>query len=64
MYLTNNCNSANTANYDVHIMSDDVVITVPKDGTKFIVAKPDGSSSTVYDIKTDKPARTACKKLA
>ena len=65
MYLTNNCNSANTDKYtNVHIMSDDVVISVPKDGTKFIVAKPDGSSSTVYDIKTDKAARTACKKLA
>ena len=64
MYLTNNCNSANTDSYNVHIMSDDVVVSVPKDGTKFIVAKPDGSSSTVYDIKTDKPERTACKKLA
>ena len=65
MYLTNNCNSNNTNKYGkkIHIMNGDVVITVPKDGTQFKVAKADGSSATKYNIKANKPARAACKQL-
>lgn len=65
MYLTNDCNSANTDSYDnVIIMQSDVVVTVPSDGSKFMVAKPDGSKSASYTIKTGKKARTACTKKA
>ena len=66
MYFTNNCNSERTSKYGnkIHILNGDVVITVPKDGTIFKVAKPDGSAATKYNIKTAKAARSACKKLA
>ena len=65
-YLTNNCNSKNTDKFGkkIHIMNGDVVVTVPKDGKQFKVAKADGSASKAFDIKMTKPARTACKKLA
>ena len=65
-YLTNNCNSKNTDKFGkkIHIMNGDVVVTVPKDGKQFKVAKADGSASKSFDIKLSKPARTACKKLA
>ena len=65
-YLTNNCNSKNTDKFGkkIHIMNGDVVVTVPKDGKQFTVAKADGSASKKFNIKMTKPARTACKKLA
>lgn len=66
MYFTNDCNSERTSKYGnkIHILNGDVVITVPKDGSIFKVAKPDGSAATKYNIKTAKAARSACRKLA
>lgn len=65
MYLTNDCNSANTDQYGskVHIMNDDVVVTVPSSGSTFTVANSSGGSSKKYNIKTSKGKRDSCKKL-
>ena len=66
MYFTNNCNSERTSKYGgkIHILNGDVVITVPPGGSIFKVAKPDGSAATKYNIKTNKAARSPCRKLA
>jgi beta-lactamase superfamily II metal-dependent hydrolase len=65
MYLTNNCNEANTNPYGnvIHIMKGDVVISVPKNAKQFTVSKADGSSAVNYDIKVNKKERSKCKKL-
>ena len=65
MYLTNNCNEANTDPYGnvIHIMKGDVVVSVPKNAKQFTVSKADGSSAVNYDIKVNKKERSKCRKL-
>ena len=47
---------------DIVEMGDDVVVTVPTDGTKFTIASPSGKNKKTFTIKTSKKAGT-CKKL-
>ena len=65
IYLTNNCNKTNVAQFpeSTIVYYADVIVTVPKDGTKFIVAKPDGSVHKIYNIKQNKPKRKECAPL-
>ena len=58
-----NCGSNVNKYSNIVEMGDDVVITVPTNGTKFTVASPSGKKSKTYEIKQNKKAPTACKKL-
>ena len=44
-------------------MGDDVVVTVPINATQFTVANSKGKKAKTYDIKMNKKAPEACKKL-
>ena len=64
IYTTgNNCGSNVKKYKSIVEMNDDVVITVPTNGKTFTVASPSGKKSKTYNIKQNKKAPTACKKL-
>ena len=58
------CNQNNIKKYsNIKQMGDDVVITVPKNGTTFTVANSKGEKSKTFNIKLNKKAPEPCKKL-
>ena len=64
VYITNNGKPEHTDGYDnITIFGDDIVITVPKDGRKFAVARNNGTDVTIYPIKLNKPKRENCRRL-
>ena len=64
IYTTgNNCGSNVKKYKDIIQMNDDVVISVPFNATQFTVANSKGEKAKTYDIKMNKKAPEACKKL-
>ena len=64
VYLTTECNEANTAKYSNTItFNKDVVVKYKLGDAKFTVSKPNGDNKASYAVKTNKPAREKCRTL-
>ena len=63
VYTTGDSYSSTVEQYGATQMGDDVVVTVPTNGKKFTVASPSGKKSKTFNIKMNKKAPEACKKL-
>ena len=65
VYTTGICNNykSNSIYKNVVGMNDDIVITVPTNGTKFTVSNSKGEKKKSFTIKQNKKAPTKCERL-